>query len=133
MTVFPSVFLKGADFFSKKAKKKTFNMELFFFILVFALIIAGGVVGVWKGNQWLTYFVCIFAMLLGLLLMTEGVFTPQVTTFEITTTSVTPNYQHIAPDDPLIFGLSWLLFGGGLVFLVLTVYYSINNKGGGGL
>ncbi len=108
-------------------------MELFFFILVFALIIAGGVIGVWKGNQWLTYFVCVFAMLLGLLLMTEGVFTPQVTTFEITSTSVTPTYQHIAPDEPLIFALSWLLLGGGLVFLVLTFYYSITGKAGGGI
>jgi len=108
-------------------------MELFFFILVFALILAGGAVGVWKGNPWLTYFVCIFAMLLGLLLMTEGVFTPQVNSFEITSTSVTPDYQHIAPDDPLIFGLSWLLLGGGLVFLVLTVYYHFNGNAGDAL
>jgi len=100
-------------------------MELFFFIFVFAIVAAMGAIGVWKGNPWLTYSTCILAMLLGLLLMTEGVLTPQVTTFEITVSSVTPTYQHIAPDDPLIFGLSWLLFGGGLVFLCLTIYYSI--------
>ncbi len=105
-------------------------MELFFFILVFAIIIAMGVIGVWKGNPWLTYATCIFAMLLGLLLMTEGVITPRVTTFEITATNVTPEYQTISPDDPLIFGLSWLLLGGGLVFLVVTAYYSILGNAG---
>ncbi len=63
--------------------------------------------------------------------MTEGVFTPQVTTFEITATNVTPTYQLIAPDDPLIFALSWLLVGGGFVFLAFTAYYSIfgNSEG----
>ena len=105
-------------------------MELFFFILVFAIIVAMGAIGLWKGNPWLTYLTCIFAMLLGLLLMTEGVLTPQVTSFETTATSITPTYQHLAPDDPLIFGLSWLLFGGGLVFLVLTFYYSIWGNAG---
>lgn len=105
-------------------------MELFFFILVFAIIIAMGVIGLWKGNSYLTYATCIFAILLGILLMTEGVLTPQVTSFEITKTSVTPSYQLIPPDDPLIFSLSWLLFGGGLVFLAFTAYYSIFQRTG---
>lgn len=105
-------------------------MELFFFILVFAIIIAMGAIGLLKGNSWLTYATCIFAMILGILLMTEGVFTPQVTSFEITSTSVTPSYQLIPPDDPLIFSLSWLLFGGGFVFLAFTAYYSIFQNSG---
>jgi hypothetical protein len=123
--------LKGVKRVFLKSKKKKEHMELFFFILVFAIIVAMGAIGLWKGNSWLTYATCIFAILLGVLLMTEGVFTPQVTTFEITSSSVTPSYQLIPPDDPLIIGLSWLLLGGGFVFLAFTAYYSIfgNSKG----
>ena len=105
-------------------------MELFFFILVFAIAVAMGTIGLWKGNPWLTYPACIISIILGLLLMTEGVSTPQVTTFEISSTNVTPAYQVIEPNDPLIFTLSWLLFGGGLVFLILTLYFSIWGKAG---
>ncbi len=108
-------------------------MELFFFILVFALVVAMGTLGIWKGNPWLTYAACIFGIGLGAILLSSGVDTPQVTFFSIedlnaTNSTITPTYQNIPSTDPLIFSLAYLLIGGGFVFLLFTFYYATIGK-----
>lgn len=108
-------------------------MQLFFFVFIFAMVLGMAIVGLWKGNPWLTSFACIFAIGLSGMIFTEGIETPKTVSTEIidlnaSATIVVPHYETVTQTDGLVGGIAWILLAGSFVFLLFTVYYSFKGR-----
>ncbi len=103
-------------------------MELFLFIILFLVVIVLAAIGLFTGNFWVILPSCILAIVLGLLMFTDGLESEKIVNFEITDNNVTPQYATYQQSDMTIYALSWLLLGGGLVLLFFSAYYSFYQQ-----
>ncbi len=108
-------------------------MELFFFILLFFGMIGFIVLGLIKGNFALTALGTVLCLVLGLMLLTQGVTTEKISNFEIIDANtsnpiITPTYETETVQSPEIWVIGYLLLFGGMIFLLITIYYSFFQK-----
>ena len=111
-------------------------MELLFFLLLLVTLVGFLVIGLTKGSYWFTYSGCILSIVLGLLVLTSGITTQKVSSFEVNDinsqiTTITPTYQNV-PATVELFPEIWvigqaLLFG-GMIFLLISIYYSVFDR-----
>jgi len=98
-------------------------MEIFFFVLLLLAACILGTIGLSKGSFAALIVGCVLALLLGGLVLLEGISSEKIVSFDITDANVTPVYQtYSVSDDSTVFATGWLLIAGGFVFLVYSVY-----------
>jgi len=105
-------------------------MDLFFFLFLFATMLGCVAIGLKTGNPALLIIGSVLAIGLGLIVWSDGLISPKIIEYQIDDTNslapteVTPIYETFTSDQIEINVLAWLLFGGGIIFLLFSVYYS---------
>jgi len=104
-------------------------VELFFFILLFFGMLGFVILGLAKGNFALTSLGTVLCLVLGLLLLTQGVTTEKISNFEIVDANtsnpvITPTYEEETIQSPEIWVIGYLLLFGGFIFSLVTAYYA---------
>lgn len=98
-------------------------------LLIISVTLVG--IGFKTGNPLFFMIGAVLAIGLGAIVLSEGLITPKITGYEIDDVNalapaqVTPTYEHLTSATIEIAVLGYLLLGGGVIFLILTFYYSI--------
>ena len=112
-------------------------MELLFFLLLLVTLIGFLAIGLTKGSYWFTYSGCILSIVLGLLVLTGGITTQKIASFEVDNVDsevpiiITPTYQNVpatVESFPEIWVIGQALLFGGMIFLLVSIYYSVFDK-----
>jgi len=100
-------------------------MELFFFLFLFLIGMVLCVAGLRYSNPVLLELASVLSIGLGaVLLWGGGLVSPKIIDYTISSSSVTPVYETFSVASVEVLVLGWLLFWGGFVFLLMTLYYS---------
>jgi len=122
------------------------GLELFFFVLLFFGTLALLAIGLHKGNFPFVIIGTVLLIVLGLLVLTEGLTTQKIVSYTVddtnasAPTTITPLYTTETVAKQEIWILGNLMFWGGLVFLLFSAYYAMfgntgapDDVGGGGI